>query len=297
MNTIVAAMIGFSVLLGPAQDGLAAARQLYAAAAFDEALAAFNKLADGDALAGNERREAEEYRMFTLYALGRVADAEAAAETLVRRDPLARLESPQAPPRIRALYDGVRARLLPQLTRERYRAGRAALESKDVATAEQELTAAERLIDESEHAKVADSGLADLRVLVDGFLVLARAQRRDDTAAPALAAAVPARPPAATSKSIYSVEDADVIPPVVVSQPLPPVPPTLHAQVAYARRPMIVNLTIDEAGRVKKAEVVASVNRVYDRLVVEAAARWRYRPATRSGVPVTYLKALAVMVQ
>jgi TonB family protein len=60
---------------------------------------------------------------------------------------------------------------------------------------------------------------------------------------------------------------------------------------------MVVNLTIDESGHVKKADVMVSVNPVYDRIVLDAATRWRYRPATRGGVRVSYLKALAITVQ
>jgi hypothetical protein len=194
------------------------------------------------------------------------------------------------------LYDGVRARLLPQLTRDRYRAGRAAIEAKNFAVAEQELSAAERLIDEAEKAKIADSGLADLRVLVDGFRTLARSERRE---APAPLASVATAKPAArpAAKSIYTIDDADVVPPAVVYQAVPAVPATLHLQVARTPRPMILNLTIDETGRVKKVDVIAPINRVYDRMVADAAARWRYRPATKSGVAVPYVKTLAVSVQ
>ncbi len=288
MKTIVV-LIGFAASLGSPQDGLLAARQLYAAAAFDEALAELSRLAEHDALTGDQRREADEYRLFSLYALGRVAEAETAAEILVGRDPLARLTDEQ-PPRIRAFYDGVRARLLPQLARTHYHAGRAALDSKDFAAAEEELSVAERLIRESEDTAVADSGLGDLQVLVEGFRVIAQSQRA------AGATRVAASAPTAVNAR-YSSTDVDVQPPVVLDQAVPAVPPSLREQVIRARRAMVLNLTIDASGRVTDAVVIVSLNPVYDRMVLDASSRWRYRPATKSGVPVPYVKSLAIAVR
>jgi hypothetical protein len=147
MNSFAAAVVLFALALTRSQTGVDAARQLYAAAAFDEALAALTQLGESRDLAPADVRQVDEYRMFSLYALGRVAEAEAVAETLVRRDPLTGLQSSDASPRIQTVYAGVRARLLPVLIRERYRAGRTAVEAKNFADAEQAFADAQHLID------------------------------------------------------------------------------------------------------------------------------------------------------
>ena len=61
-----------------AQDGnqLAAARDLYASARYDEALAVLNGLGSG--LDAPERKSIEQYRSLCLLALGRGTEAEAA---------------------------------------------------------------------------------------------------------------------------------------------------------------------------------------------------------------------------
>src|SRR6186997_248680 len=149
MNAFAAAVVVLSLASTPAQNGVDAARQLYAAAAFDEALAALTKLGESPDLTPADLRQVDEYRMFSLYALGRAADAEAVAETLLRRDPLMSLQSSDASPRLQAAFKGVRTRLLPVLVRERYRAGRAAVEGKDFADAARAFTDAQQLIDEA----------------------------------------------------------------------------------------------------------------------------------------------------
>jgi hypothetical protein len=303
MNTIAVGLLTLAVGLGAAgssavQDVLDAARQLYAAAAFDEALAALTRISEQRELTGDEGRQVDEYRIFTFFALGRVADAEAASEALIRRDPLTGLQSSDASPRIRALYDGVRARLLPQLIRDRYRAGRAAIDAKDFATADLQLAAAERLIDEADKAKIADGGLADLRVLVDGFRTLSRSPAVNGSAPVKAIAEAPALPPPSTPakivKSTYTIDDIGVVPPTPLYQVVPTAPPAIRERIAGIKRPLVLNLTIDETGRVRKTDVVLPVNPVYDQMVVNATSRWRYKPATKDGAPVAYIKALAV---
>ena len=45
---------------------------------------------------------------------------------------------------------------------------------------------------------------------------------------------------------------------------------------------------IDESGRVTAITVVRGVHADYDRLLVRAAAEWRFQPATRADMPVPY---------
>lgn len=246
-------------------------------------------------------RSGDQERVLTL-PLGRVPEAET-AEALVVGDPLAPLHATDLSPRIRSMYDAVRARVLPRLIRDRYREGRAAVEAKDASAAAAAFTSAKRLMDEAERAKVADSGLADLRMLVDGFLALSTSQPPASAPVSKPVASTPVspatpRPPAVRrEKAVYTIDDDDVVPPQIVSQPIPVVPDAPRERVLRARRPMIVNVTVDPSGRVRSASIVVSINSIYDRMVMDAAKSWRYQPATRGGVAVAYEKAVAVRIQ
>src|SRR5215211_2418814 len=101
----------------PAQDPVAAARELYASAAFEEALATLDHV---NPSAPDGSREADQYRALCLYALGRIKEADSVTESLVRRDPLVALNADEASPRIVEMITNVRKRLLPGLIREKF---------------------------------------------------------------------------------------------------------------------------------------------------------------------------------
>jgi hypothetical protein len=174
-----------------------------------------------------------------------------------------------------------------------------------------------------------DEGLADLSVLINGFLALAhaRAAAAPAPAAPAPAPAAPAPAPASpaatpavgaaaiespaaapsegtpdvsrarTKPRVYNVEDADVTPPVAIYQREPSVPVEMMTILRTARKPTIMSLTIDETGSVSKAAVRVSVNRRYDALLTHAAVQWKYRPAVKDAAPVSYEKLVVVEVK
>ena len=77
-------------------------------------------------------READQYRAFCLVALGRTAEAEELAESLVRKDPMMTVDRLGASPRIEAIFATVRKRVLPQVIRDEYRTARS-LVSREVA--------------------------------------------------------------------------------------------------------------------------------------------------------------------
>src|SRR5205823_3721767 len=109
------------------------ARDLYASAAYEEALAALNKVrASGvqpaDAFA------VEQYRAFCLLALGRSIEAQTAIETMVQADPLYQPSS-DIPPRVRTAFSEVRRRLLPSIIPKEYAEAKAAFDKKDYAAA------------------------------------------------------------------------------------------------------------------------------------------------------------------
>ena len=56
--------------IGAAQDSLSAAKDLYAAAAYEEALSTLTRLSAGTAPESSGKSEIDEYRAFCLFALG-----------------------------------------------------------------------------------------------------------------------------------------------------------------------------------------------------------------------------------
>src|SRR5258708_20854082 len=86
----VAALVAGSILAATqarAQDAdLSKARDLYASAAYDDALTMLNRLRSAEHPA-NQSRAIEQYRAFCLLALGRPADAEQAIDAVVPAEP------------------------------------------------------------------------------------------------------------------------------------------------------------------------------------------------------------------
>jgi hypothetical protein len=298
-----------------AQNTLEAAKDLYASAAYEEALTTLSHLSQNAGGAPAVRRQVDEYRAFCLYALGRTAEAESVAEALIRREPLVRLDAADASPRLEAMFTGVQKRLLPGLIRDEYRNLRPMLDQKQFAAAEPRLAEARRMLTEAERLGALDEGLADLTVIIDGFLSLSRAQLearapRPRAASPAAGSAAPA-PTVAEAASgpseaaavtpniprgprVFSIEDADVTPPVTVYQREPSIPVELATILRSVKRPTVLSLTIDADGKVEKSEVHLSVNKSYDTLLTRAASTWKYRPAMKDGKPVSYEKIVVV---
>jgi Gram-negative bacterial TonB protein C-terminal len=298
-----------------AQNTLEAAKDLYASAAYEEALTTLSRV--GESVAGTPAvlRQVDEYRAFCLYALGRTAEAESVAEGLIRRDPLVRLDAADASPRLEAMFAKVQKRILPGLIRDEYRNLRPMLDQKQFAAAEPRLAETRRMLSEAERVGAVDEGLADLAVIIDGFLALSRAQI--DMPSPRPRAASASAPDSASASAVleaasgpleaaaptpniprgprvYSVKDADVTPPVTIYQREPSIPVELATILRTVKRPTVLSLTIDEDGRVQKTEVHLSVNKSYDTLLTRAASTWKYRPATKGGRPVSYEKIVVI---
>ena len=180
-----------------AQDSLSAAKDLYASAAYEDALSTLSRM---DAAGGADARQVDEYRAFCLYALGRTREAESVAESIIRKEPLARLDAADASPRLEVMFSDVRRRLLPSLIRDRFRTAKSWLDQKSYAAAEPPLAEARLMILDAEKIGVKDDGLADLSILVDGFLQLIhsaadrRASEQAAVASPVAAPAAPAAP-------------------------------------------------------------------------------------------------------
>jgi len=327
---VVTAVVAIaSAVLRSAQDPLSAAKDLYASAAYEDALSTLGRI-NADGAGPDVSRQVDEYRAFCLYALGRTHEAESVAETLIRRQPLARLDAADASPRLESMFSDVRRRLLPSLIRDQFRAARVAIDDKSYDAAEPRLTDARQLILDAQKLGVKDDGLADLSVLVDGFLGLIQSASEQRTAAASTAGAVvagtaaaapqrstqaspaaPSRPvaaaapppasrPSAAARAAdagltYTIDDDGVTPPLTIQQRIPPMPPQLQtiARAVHARG--LLDVVIDETGRVADARIRQSLNAAFDAQVIRSARDWKYQPAVKDGAPVRFVKTILLV--
>src|SRR5262245_33838633 len=135
------ALVAFCLSLGVtldayAQDPLASARDLYASAAYEDALAALNKL-PSTLPSSEDRRSVERYRAFCLLALGRTSEAERSIEALLVEQPMFHGADSDMSPRVRSAFADVRRRMLPTLIQQRYNEAKTAYDRKDFASASQ----------------------------------------------------------------------------------------------------------------------------------------------------------------
>jgi TonB family protein len=280
---LLLAISAAAVVVRAQEDYLDTARQQYAAAAYEEALSALIQV--GSDAPEPVLREAEAYRAFSLVALGRTAEAQSIAETLLRADPMLRVDSyPDTSPRIESMFAEVRTRVLPQLIRNEYQAARALATAK-APDAEPRLRHVREMLAQAQAIGVWDDTLADLRILVDGFLQLSQ------LSAPAPAVQLPAPTRGLTADA------PGVIPPVALSQPPPQLPASLVALIKSLQPTGTFDILIDEHGLVDDVIVKRSVTSAYDALLVAAARKWKYKPAMQDGVPVRFIKTLNVKAQ
>jgi TonB family protein len=83
------------------------------------------------------------------------------------------------------------------------------------------------------------------------------------------------------------------VPPVVLRQEIPRIAAPL---LPLARSQGLLEIVIDERGRVESAVMRAPVHPVYDAQVLAAAVEWRYEPARLGGVPVKFRKRIQINV-
>ena len=194
------------------------------------------------------------------------------------------------------MFTAVRVRVLPQLIRDEYRAVRALAAGRTL-EAESRLTLLLQMLSEAQKIGVWDETLADLELLVNGFLELSRVSGPATAQAGAAPDTTAVEEPAAAAPATVSAADASVVAPVVVAQTTPQVPPALLDLVRKLRRSGTFDVVIDEHGIVENVIVRQSVNAAYDALVIATARSWKYRPATRDGVPIRFVKTVIFNVQ
>lgn len=317
-HTIVA--LSAVLLLGASpraeqQASLDAARELYASAEYDSALAMLDGLLATST--GEDRRSIELYRVLCLVATGRETEADRAIAALVGSNPLFR-PSDEVPPRVRTTFNEARRRLLPVTIQSTYQEAKGAYDVKDFASAERGFAQVLAVLaDPDMAAQAAQPPLADLRMLASGFHELS-AKAAAPPAPPPVVAAAPAPepvvpepvvpepvvpfvpepgpvavpPPAAPVVArIYSSDDSNVVPPIVISQRIPAFPGPIRFVQAG-----VIEVVVSESGTVESAMMRASVDPQYDRLTLLAARSWLYQPAMVDGVPVRFLKRIQLNI-
>ena len=266
-----------------AQDALTDARNLYESAAYEEALVAFGRL---KADAGAETvAEIDRYRALCLMALSRASEADKVIESIVTNDPLYQPGATEAAPRVRAAFSTVRQRILPGVARQLYVDAKALFDRKAYAEAVRALEKTVTVIDNVDPANRADLG--DLRLLAAGFLELSRAASAAPPPAPAAAPAPVAPAPAILPASTNLV---------VLRQDVPPLPFSLAAAGKQEYRGLI-EVEIDEAGKVTDVRMVQSVHALYDVMLLKAARDWSYEAPRVAGKPIASRKRVEIVLR
>ena len=288
-------MISASLLVfagqGPDTRSITTARELYASARYDEALTMLNGIRPADASQPSERKTIEQYRSLCLLALGRGEEAETAIAAVVTVDPFYQPSEAEASPRVRATFSDVRQRLLPDLTTSRYAQAKQAYDRKQFAEAAARFRELVVLLDDPQMA----GRQGDMRTLAAGFVELATiaatpppAPKEEPKPEPP-----PVKPAAPVEPKIYTADEPRVVPPVTVRQDIPSVPAAI---TQLTRTQGLLDLVIDEKGRLVSIVLRTSIHPTYDKMIVNAARDWKYKPATLDGAPVQFRKLVQVSV-
>jgi TonB family protein len=286
----IASVIWLAAAAGVAgQDSLARAKDLYVLAAYDEALTVLNRLYE--TASPPESTEIAGYQVFCLLALGRTDAAQQAIVALLKTDPLYRPSEATASPRTRAIFEQVRQSLLPGIIRETYDKAKAAYDRNDPQVAVTEFDRVLALLDEPGVAGL--QNMADLRRLASGFRDLSKTAAAAAVAANAKATdpPVPAPPPAAANPTpvppTFTAGDLGVVPPATISRNTPTWLPRNDLERRREFRG-VLEIVVDERGDVISTSLARSVHPMYDARLVEMSRTWKFRPATKDGVPVRY---------
>ena len=261
---------------------LAAARSLYATAAYEDALDRLNRINGPDTL----RDQVDTYKALCLLALGRTRDSEKMIEQILARNPQYVPDESQVSPRLMVVFKSVRARLVPGTARSMYAEARANFDDRKYEMAAAQLRELITLLNADD-----DPMMADLRLLAEDFLRLAETGGAPpiDTRTQLLSISRVA----VTRGPIYSILDRNVVAPVEISRPLPQMeapkgtPPGLYQG--------LVDVVIDEAGRVESATIRRSISATFDAEMLASTEKWRFQPATRNGQPVKYRRSYEVI--
>jgi len=270
-----------------AQDQLAHVRDLYSNAAYEDVLSTLAVETSAPS------PEVGQYKVFSLVALGRAAEAEKAAEAMIIANPRFQPDR-DASPRVRELFTSVRKRIAPDLLKSMYVNAKASLDRKDRDAA---IQAFSEVIAVAEDADLrSDVMVGELRLLASGFLDLSRA----------LPAAAPAAGPASENR-VALVPDLpeptpapqrplpQITPAVPINERVPPLtaPEMLAGRELHGR----IRLRIDAEGQVVSSEILTPSLVFYDEQLLAASRRWRYKPALANGSAVPSERIIEVALK
>jgi hypothetical protein len=267
-----------------AQDGLSMARELYASAAYEDALAILNKIQPN--VQASERLAVNQYRAFCLVALRRTTEADQAIEAVLSDEPSYSPAVTDASPRILSAFESGRQRVLPTLMQRRYTHAKARFDRQEFAGAAVEFDQVLKILNSPELADVTSRPpLSDLRALATGFRDLSARAAPPPAPTPAQAPA-PVQGPAVR---VYNAGEPRVTPPVTLRQDMPPLPTGIILQAQG-----VLEVIINEGGFVELATIRAPIDPRYDRLVLAWTRLWRYQPAMVGTTPVKFRKIIGV---
>lgn len=275
------------------QDSLAAARDMYASAEYDNALKLLERIA---ATSTDEQQSIDLYRSLCLLAVGRNQDAERSIENIIARDPLYR-PADDLSPRMRTAFSDAKRRVLPTIVQAEYAQAKGAFERKEFESAAFGFKRVVEALNDPDMAPAAKQPpLADLRTLAAGFHDLSVKAIPPPPPPPPPAPVVAATPPPAAAAKlpprIYTGEERNVVPPQVLIQTLPKYPGAVPPRGVTG----VVEVVINEGGTVESASMVVPVTSSYDKAVVTATTRWLYVPASMNGTPVKFRKRIQITV-
>jgi hypothetical protein len=289
--------VGFSIaaillLLGTrvnAEESLAVARDLYSAAAYEDALIVLERI-DKSTTKPGDRLALHQYRAFCLLALGRTADAERAIEVVLSTEPLYRPSDTETSPRLRSAFAMVRQRMLPAIVQRKYLQAKGAFDAGDFFAAAKGFNQVLDVLADPDFGPAAHNPpLSDLGTLARGFRELSV---RAAMPAPAVPEKREAPTAAMVEPRVFNTSDSNVVPPVVIRQDLPPYPKNIGML-----RSGLLEVVINEVGLVETASFRSPIHARYDALALAATKSWRYKPATLTGKPVRFRKFIFVSLK
>ncbi len=62
--------------------------------------------------------------------------------------------------------------------------------------------------------------------------------------------------------------------------------PSQPSSAAHSEQLGVLELVVSQTGAVDHVRLISPDNRYHDRMIVAAAKTWRFRPATKDGLPV-----------
>lgn len=288
-NTICAVIlllsIAFSVNTYAAEGTLAAARDLYVSASYDDALTMLGALSGGPR-GVEEQQSIDLYRTLCLFALGRSADADHVIEGMLMRQPLYRASNEELSPRVQSAFQNARRRMLPTIIQKEYADAKDAFDKHDWPVASAGFSEVLKAIGDPDIMQASDAPpLSDIRTLASGFRDLSVKM------IPPAPAPAPEPKPVRPVRSVYSADDRDVVAPVALQQRVPKYPAAVTRALGG-----VIEFVVDESGAVQTPKMQVGIDATYDQMVIAAAKKWVYQPATLDGKPVKYTKRLTISV-